>query len=151
MGHNLTEEQIAEFMEAFALLDKDKSNSIDRNELRELMLLLGRNPTKEEVDNMMALADTNGDGRIDKTEFLELMEKLSKEHDYAEELIESFKIFDRENIGLISSVELRHVLTALGDEVDPAIVEEMIREGDKDGDGHINYNEFVEMMVQHTK
>ena len=106
MGHNLTEEQIAEFMEAFALLDKDKSNSIDRNELRELMLLLGRNPTKEEVDNMMALADTNGDGRIDKAEFLELMEKLSKEHDYAEELIESFKIFDRENIGLISSVEL---------------------------------------------
>lgn len=42
---------------------------------------------------------------------------------------------------------MRHVLTNLGEELTDGQVEELIRENDVDGDGHINYEEFVRMVM----
>lgn len=101
-------------------------------------------------------------GTIDFAEFLTLMAKKMKEADTEEELIEAFKVFDRDGngtnnkwiimkkidvAGLISAAELRHVMTNLGEKLTDEEVDEMIREADIDGDGHINYEEFVRMMM----
>lgn len=56
-------------------------------------------------------------------------------------------MFDRDGNGLISAAELRHVMTNLGEKLTEEEVDEMIREADIDGDGHINYEEFVRMMM----
>ena len=60
---------------------------------------------------------------------------------------EAFGIFDRDGNGLISAAELRHTMTNLGEHLTDAEVDEMIREADISGDGHINYEEFVSMMM----
>jgi calmodulin len=70
-----------------------------------------------------------------------------KDTDTEEELVEAFKVFDRDGNGLISAAELRHVMTNLGEKLTDDEVDEMIREADIDGDGHINYEEFVRMMM----
>lgn len=44
-------------------------------------------------------------------------------------------------------VQLRHVMTNLGEKLSQEEVEEMIREADTDGDGQVNYEEFVSMML----
>ena len=67
--------------------------------------------------------------------------------DTEEELIEAFKVFDRDGNGFISAAELRHVMTNLGEKLTDEEVDEMIREADVDGDGQINYEEFVKMMM----
>merc|ERR1712151_427786 len=64
-----------------------------------------------------------------------------------EELIEAFKVFDRDGNGFISAAELRHVMTNLGEKLTDEEVDEMTREADVDGDGQINYEEFVKMMM----
>ena len=46
----------------------------------------------------------------------------------------------------ISAAELRHVMTNLGEKLTDEEVDEMIREADIDGDGQVNYEEFVTMM-----
>ncbi|CAE7835049.1 unnamed protein product [Symbiodinium sp. CCMP2592] len=104
MADQLTEEQIAEFKEAFSLFDKD------------------------------------GDGTITTKE-------TAVDTDTEEELIEAFKVFDRDGNGFISAAELRHVMTNLGEKLTDEEVDEMIREADVDGDGQINYEEFVKMMM----
>ena len=43
--------------------------------------------------------------------------------------------------------QLRHVMTNLGEKLTDEEVEEMIREADIDGDGQVNYEEFVRMML----
>ena len=73
--------------------------------------------------------------------------KKMKDTDTEEELVEAFKVFDRDGNGLISAAELRHVMTNLGEKLTDEEVDEMIREADVDGDGHINYEEFVRMMM----
>ena len=42
--------------------------------------------------------------------------------------------------------ELRTVLGQLGLSADPAMVTAMLDVADKDGDGHIDYSEFVEFV-----
>ena len=49
--------------------------------------------------------------------------------------------------GFISAAELRHVMTNLGETLTGDEVDERIRESDVDGDGQINYEEFVSMMM----
>ena len=57
------------------------------------------------------------------------------------------EVFDRDGNGFISAAELRHVMTNLGEKLTDEEVDEMIREADVDGDGQINYEEFVKMMM----
>ena len=49
--------------------------------------------------------------------------------------------------GFISAAELRHIMTNLGEKLTDEEVDEMLREADIDGDGQINYEEFVKMMM----
>ena len=42
-------------------------------------------------------------------------------------------------------VQLRHVMTNLGEKLTDEEVDEMIREADIDGDGQVNYEEFVKV------
>mmetsp|Transcript_33531 Transcript_33531/g.53456 ORF Transcript_33531/g.53456 Transcript_33531/m.53456 type:complete len:135 (-) Transcript_33531:29-433(-) len=47
----------------------------------------------------------------------------------------------------LSKTELKMVLSVLGENLTDSEVQEMIREADLDGDGQINYKEFVNMML----
>ena len=44
-------------------------------------------------------------------------------------------------------MQLRHVMANLGEKLTDEEVNEMIREADEDGDGQVNYEEFVRMML----
>ncbi|XP_951999.1 calmodulin, putative [Theileria annulata] len=147
MADQLSEEQIAEFKEAFSLFDKDGDGSITTKELGTIMRSLGQNPTEAELQDMINEIDTNSSGAIDFPEFLILMARKMKECDTEEELIQAFKVFDRDGNGFISAQELRHVMTNLGERLTDEEVDEMLREADVDGDGKINYEEFVKLMV----
>jgi calmodulin len=147
MAENLSEEKIAEFRAAFELFDKDRDGKITTKELGTVMRNLGQNPTEVELTEMINEVDLDGNGTIDFKEFLGLMVRKMKDTDTEEELLEAFKVFDRDGNGFITSHELRHVMTNLGEALTPQEVEEMIKEADLDGDGQINYEEFVKMMM----
>lgn len=49
-------------------------------------------------------------------------------------------MFDKDGNGFISSEELRHVMTNLGEKLTDQEVAEMIREADTNGDGMVDYN-----------
>jgi calmodulin len=89
----------------------------------------------------------DGSGTIDFTEFLTMMARKMKDTDSEEEILEAFKVFDKDGNGFISAAELRHIMTNLGEKLTDEEVDEMIREADIDGDGQINYEEFVKMMM----
>lgn len=70
MASQLTEEQIAEFKEAFSVFDENGDGVIDKEELGAMMSSLGLDRTSSELQDMINEADTNGDGLIDFPEFL---------------------------------------------------------------------------------
>ncbi|KAL0735359.1 hypothetical protein Bca4012_011569 [Brassica carinata] len=160
MADQLTDDQISEFKEAFSLFDKDGDGTlspqifnpvvagcITTKELGTVMRSLGQNPTEAELQDMINEVDADGNGTIDFPEFLNLMARKMKDTDSEEELKEAFRVFDKDQNGFISAAELRHVMTNLGEKLTDEEVDEMIREADVDGDGQINYDEFVKVMM----
>ncbi|XP_038902291.1 calmodulin-like protein 11 [Benincasa hispida] len=147
MTEVLSEEQIVEFKEAFCLFDKDGDGCITIEELATVIRSLDQNPTEEELQDMIKEVDVDGNGTIEFTEFLNLMAKKIKETDAEEELKEAFKVFDKDQNGYISATELRHVMINLGEKLTDDEVEQMIKEADLDGDGQVNFEEFVKMMM----
>lgn len=63
----LTEEQIAEFKEAFSLFDKDGDGTITTKELGTVMRSLGQNPTEAELQDMINEVDADGEYLIINT------------------------------------------------------------------------------------
>ncbi|KAH6616093.1 hypothetical protein B0J18DRAFT_372952, partial [Chaetomium sp. MPI-SDFR-AT-0129] len=117
---------------------------ITADELGQVMRELGLNPTDNELRDLVNEADVNNDGVISFEEFLKLMSHSVDEPDAEEELLNAFRVFDKDNSGTISSDELRSVLKSLGENLTDAELEEMIQMADSDGDGTIDC-EFASM------
>ncbi len=136
-----------EIKEAFNVFDKDNDGFITIKELGTVMRSLGHNPTEGELQDMIKLYDKDESGTIDFPEFLDLMTTKMKETELEEQLIETFKVFDRDGNGLLSGQELKYVMAVVGEVLTDQEVDELIKQADVDGDGFINYQEFVKMMT----
>ena len=121
--------------------------SISTKDLGTVIRNLDQNPSEAEIQDWVKEVDPDGTGSIGFDEFANLMSKIYKNSDTEEELLEAFKVFDRDGNGLIDAAELKYVLTNLGEKLTDEEVDEMLREADIDGDGQINYEEFVKMMM----
>lgn len=75
---------------------------------------------------------------VSRLEFLKLMSHSVDEPDAEEELLNAFKVFDKDGSGTISSDELRSVLRSLGENLTDDELEEMIKMADGNGDGQID-------------
>lgn len=142
-------EPICPFEEAFNLFDKDGDGSITPSDLGLVMGSLGHKVTEDELHDMITEEDADGSGTIEFLDFLRLVavHKKVERKQFEKEHREAFRVFDKDDSGLIDATKLRNVMNGLGQKVTDEEVDDMIREADFDGDGHINYEEFLMMMM----
>ncbi|XP_071526560.1 neo-calmodulin-like isoform X2 [Panulirus ornatus] len=146
--YGLTDDLVAEFKEAFMLFDKDEDGMITTAELGVVMRSLGQRPSETELRKLVGEVETCADGTIEFNEFLQMMSKKLKDIGNEDELKEAFKVFDKKNSGYLSSTELRHVMTSMGEKMSEQEVEDMIKEAAPNGDGKVNYEEFVNIIAR---
>ena len=92
--------------------------------------------------------DKNQNGVIEFSEFLRMMahrQSLSNEHE--EELTMAFRVFDKDQDGFITREELKELMERLGEDLADQDIDEMIAAADSDGDGKVNYEEFVRVLT----
>ena len=68
------------------------------------------------------------------------------EKDTKEEILKAFKLFDDDESGKISFINLKRVAKELGENLSDEELQEMIDEADRDGDGEVNQDEFLRIM-----
>ncbi|XP_026355574.1 calmodulin-1-like isoform X4 [Ursus maritimus] len=145
MADQLTDEQTAEFTEAFSLFDKDGDGTITTKELGTVTRSLGQSPTGAALQDMISEVDADGNGTTDFPEVLTMVARKMKGTDSEEEIREAFRVFGKDGTGYIRAAgyitrdQLRRKTNEEGDE--------MIREAATDGVGQVSYEEFVQMMT----
>ncbi|KAK5048921.1 hypothetical protein LTR84_005342 [Exophiala bonariae] len=142
----LSAEETQAYKDVFALFDKDGSGTITAAELGDIMKSLGQNPSESELQDMINEVDVDHSGSIDFDEFLKMMSQTVKATDFAHETRAAFNVFDKDGSGTISADELRQVMKSLGENLTDEEIDEMIREADKDRNGTIDYEEFVQLL-----
>ncbi|XP_019874969.2 neo-calmodulin-like isoform X2 [Aethina tumida] len=152
---NVSKSQMKEFREAFRLFDKDGDGSITKEELGRVMRSLGQFARTEELQQMLQEVDVDGDGNVSFEEFVDIAwsagagadpdHVLSREEE-EKELRDAFRVFDKHNRGYITASDLRAVLQCLGEDLSEEEIEDMIKEVDVDGDGRIDFYEFVNAL-----
>ncbi|CAN0879295.1 Calcium-dependent protein kinase 2 [Linum grandiflorum] len=143
IAEKLSEEEIAGLREMFKMIDTDNSGTITFEELKSGLKTFGANLDESEIYDLMQAADINNNGAIDYPEFIAATLHLNKV-EREDRLLTTFSYFDKDGSGYITIDELQQACNEFG--MKAVELEEMIREVDKDNDGRIDYNEFVEMM-----
>ena len=147
MTEQLQEEKVTECKEVFDLFDKDKDGSINEKELGNILRSLGHDPTDQDLSEMINEVDNNSDSKIEFEEFCKIMNNKLKQNDVEQELIEAFKIFDKDGKGLISENEFKHIMLSLGEKISEEELEEMMKKADPDKKGFVNYKQFAKVIL----
>ena len=140
--------------DAFEMFDINRNGYVSRQEIKKVMLQLGEAVSNRKVDVIVRDADIDEDGKINIEEFQqkeypalstmvrntaqEMMKKMREDN----AVLESFKIFDLDGDGFVTTQEIKAVMDMLGNKVTDEVAVAMVRDADADGDGRISIEEF---------
>jgi calcium-dependent protein kinase len=142
----LSEGQIRALRDTFTAMDENNDGLLSVGELKEGLRRAGLGDVQD-MPQIMEAIDADADGQIAYTEFLAatLQRKMYLQEDVC---WTAFGVFDIDGDGRISPEELRQVLRSGSvEEIVSAQDGDAILEAvDKNGDGLIDFEEFMEMM-----
>merc|ERR1719511_378246 len=97
---------------------------------------------------MKLVVEHRADDRVSFEVFLPMMQAICSRRstDTSEDFIEGLRHFDKDGNGFISSAELRHLLTTLGEKLSDDEVEQLLT-GHEDSQGNVNYEDFVRTVM----
>ena len=131
---------------AFQQADADGNGNISFEELKVLMRQLGLKISDADLDMWITDIDLDGDGEISFHEFV-LIFKKEKENDRLVRILrETFESYDADGSGCIDGNELRMLMAQLGKDMSEDMANEMISQVDQDGNGEIDFEEFIAMF-----
>jgi len=113
-----------------------------------VMNSLGLNPTMSEIEDMINEVDLDQTGTVDLEEFIKMMSIKTKPANANDEMRSAFNVFDKDGSGTISVDELGQLMKTFGENLSDEDLKIMIQEVDKNGDGHIDYQEFVNFFLE---
>lgn len=148
MVNKLSKTEIAAYKEAFRMLDRDHDGRLTAKELGSVLRSLGQHAAESDLRDFINEVDIDGNGTLEVDEFLEMMSKRQWEVNHLEEIMDVFKVLDKNGDGFINAAELRHIMSKLGVKISDQEAQDMINEADEDGDGKLNNVEFVRIMMK---
>ena len=129
--------------------DKDSSGTISTVELLHVLRAMGQNPSEEELNGIIMEIDIDGSGTIDFEEFVSLMKDKALQVDVDSDIREAFRMFDRNKDGYIDMAELKKMFALVGGLFSREEMEDFMNEADKDGNGKIDYEEFIKILKKY--
>lgn len=145
MAWSLTNEERAKVRDAFLAMDKKKTGTITAGEFKQI-LEKEFHITDADATRAFEALDTSHDSEVHYADFLAAM--LTSRIQLHDKLLkQTFRRFDTENTGYITSESLKKIL---GDSIQGAQADQLIAEVDTSHDGKIDYQEFMN-YVKHPE
>ena len=144
IASKLQEKEILDLKRFFMAFDTDNNGQIDYKEFEQVLLNSNsKEIKKKDIKQLFSEIDCDNNDKIDYTEFIAATLKkniyLKKE-----KLYEAFSAYDLNGDGKITKEELMCILKLQPNQ--NKFVDKLIDEADKNGDGMLDYKEFVDLM-----
>ena len=144
IASRLDENEINNLKKVFSAFDKSKDGQISYEELRQGLIQLKSNRiTEQDIYFLFQALDVDRNGKIDYTEFIAATLQRAN-YLRNDRLLEAFLNFDKDKSGKITKEELLEALKA--NKTQEKEIEKYIKAVDKNKDGKIDYNEFLDLM-----
>lgn len=145
--------QESQLKEAFDMMDRDGDGTIKAEDLSHfLQYSLKSNLSSEEIENMISLADRDGNGAVDFDEFMSLVsahvpqapESLSSLG--YEALRQIFRVLDRNGDDVLCSDDLSGVMGSLGQCLSLEDLLAMVETATGSDQRKVNFEDFCQLM-----
>lgn len=142
----LNTNQTKSVREFFDAADKDGDGRVSAQELFSALKQVDKDITMADVQSILTSIDDDNNGYIDYDELLSsrINRKLQSNED---RLRKVFELLDFDKSGKISKQELQSALESIDNKkLTDKQCDELIKECDKDGDGEIDFEEFIQLF-----
>ncbi|XP_064485199.1 calmodulin-like [Ornithodoros turicata] len=143
----LSEEELNKVRETFAKFDTEKKGTVSFVDVGEILRTAGRFIVDKRFKTR--LKEMQPDDNERQVQFTELIEMITTHTRAVEpnDLRDAFRVFDRDGHGFITSAELRHIVTTLGERMTDEEADQLIRDADTNNEGHIDYEELIKLLT----
>ena len=153
---DLSSRQITQLKSEFLALDENGDGTISTAELGKLLREVKNklNMKEKDIEKILYDFDQDGSGTIEINEFLIAMatkkdrDVVIKAFSNRSAIRKQFVKFDKNKDGFISTKEFKKCLeTTTKTKLTAEQIEKIMRNSDKNGDGRIDYDEFIVAMT----
>eukprot|EP00916_Digyalum_oweni_P017038 GHVL01027925.1.p2 GENE.GHVL01027925.1~~GHVL01027925.1.p2 ORF type:complete len:145 (-),score=37.30 GHVL01027925.1:938-1372(-) len=137
----MTKDEVDQIKQVFDLFDPLHTGTLSESEVGAAMRALGVDMEESEAKKLSKSKSLSFEN------FFELANKQMSERDPVADMKKAFSLYDTEGTGRITVKELRKVAKQLGEQVDDAVLEAMIRQAATTEDqDYVDVDEFVGVM-----
>lgn len=143
----LDDNEMKALRETFVALDTDSNGILTIAEVRDGLAKAGLKEIPADLQQMMEGIDADCSGAIDYTEFCAAL--LDRKTYMQEDICwAAFRVFDKNGDGKISQAEIQEVLAngTVQEAMGADAIKSLMVDVDTNGDGEIDFEEFMEMM-----
>ncbi|EGC30402.1 hypothetical protein DICPUDRAFT_92983 [Dictyostelium purpureum] len=135
-----------QIQECFSIFDKDNDGKVNVEDIGACLRSLGKSPTSAEIEQLKTEIGAK-DFDINTLKTIYKKPSIRTPQEQQKEMLDAFKALSKDGNNTIPEYELRQLLTTLGDYLTIAEVEELMKEIQVDNNGNINFNHFVDVIV----
>ena len=136
-----------EYKTMFDDLDIESDGRISAEDIQERLRQVGSFKTIKQIKKNLRRYDSDGNGTLDFCEFLTLMLHDLNLSNPQETLRSVFSTFDEDTDGKITAAELKRTMEMVGIPVSMREAKFVIQMADREGDGELCYDEFVDFVL----
>ena len=128
---------------AFIYAKSSDPGQLSKDEVVRLMQELNEEPNHEELEEMMKDNANQRNGALEMSEYIAMVNKRMRDAEVEQSIYESFRNLDVHNSGQIKNEDFKLMFSMLANNVTDDMIDDFIFRADPDGDGFINYMEFI--------
>jgi len=146
MNPKFSESNMQEYKDTFMMWDRKGDNKVAVPHIGHVMRSLLWNPTEKSLKKVIG-PDRDEYDRVDWETFFPMMKDVTAgKFGTSDDFVEGLKVFDKDNSGTVNGGEIRHVLTTLGEKLEDAEVD-VILKGMEDKKGMIAIEDIVKKIL----
>mmetsp|Transcript_10092 Transcript_10092/g.15091 ORF Transcript_10092/g.15091 Transcript_10092/m.15091 type:complete len:151 (+) Transcript_10092:40-492(+) len=146
MEITLTPQEQSDIKDVITVYGNPLDMNIPTNLLGSALRALKLNPLEKEISQFKTEFDPSGSGVLSEEQLKTIYFRKKKDPDTYEELIQAFRLLDKEGEGLISTQEFRYYMVRMGEQMPEDEVDDLVKQADN-ASGKVDIEKFAKYLL----